>query len=100
MEKPKLTSRRRFAAAVRNHEIESEERFRERIKLKEDVNSDSNIRKEIHAVIIKEITSGKNKEEIIKDLSIERYSKYNMYFENWINDKFKKLRPETQIEER
>ena len=100
MGKPKLTSRRRFAAEVRKHDIDSEERFKDRIKIKEDVNSDSYIRREIHAAIVKGITEGKEKEEIIKDLSIERYNKYNIYFENWINDKMKKLRPENQIEER
>jgi len=100
MDKAKLTNRRRLVAKIRDSEIDSEKRFKDRIKIQEDVNSDSYIRREIHAAIVKGITEGKEKEEIIKDLSIERYNKYNIYFENWINDKMKKLRPENQIEER
>ncbi len=90
----------RNAAKIRDEKIRAEECFRKRLAIKEDVNSDSYIRKEIHATITRGITEGKNKEEIIKELSIERYDKYAIYFENWINDKLKKLRPESQIEER
>ena len=55
-------------------------------------NEDTIIRTEIRGIIISSIKERKDDKDIINELSQnERYSKYTMYFENWINDMKKKV---------
>lgn len=49
-------------------------------------NEDTIKRTEIHGIIINGVQEGKTKEEIISMLSVDRYEKYSIYFENWIQD--------------
>jgi len=89
-----------LSGQIRADRISTEEGFRKRLAIKEDVNSDTHIRIEIHKIISDDIANGKNKEDIFKDLSNEKYSKYNSYFETWIDDKIKKMEKKKQIDER
>lgn len=53
---------------------------------------DTIIRTEIHGIIALGIKEGKDKTDIINELSENsRYEKYSMYFERWITDKMKKV---------
>lgn len=55
-------------------------------------NEDTIIRTEIHAIISLRLKEGKNQEDIMNELCRnQRFKKYNMYFENWITDKIKKV---------
>jgi len=55
-------------------------------------NEDTIIRTEIHGIIVSALKQGKDDKHIISELSKnERYSKYTMYFENWLNDMKKKV---------
>ena len=60
--------------------------------IKEKVNDDSIISREIiNGVIETGIKEGKNKLEILIELSSNpRYQKYNQYFRQWINDQYAK----------
>ena len=55
-------------------------------------NEDTIMRTEIHGIIISHLKEGKEKKEIIDELSHNpRYQKYNMYFENWVTDRMNKI---------
>ena len=61
---------------------------------------DSIKRTEIHGIIINGVQEGKTKEEIISILSVDRYEKYSMYFENWIQDAIRKNQIQKEKEEK
>ena len=55
-------------------------------------NEDTIIRTEIHGIIVSNLQQGKDDKYIVDLLSRnERYSKYAMYFENWVKDMKKKV---------
>ena len=55
-------------------------------------NEDTISRTEIHGIIRSYLNEGKDKEYIIEVLLRNpKYEKFNMYFENWITDKMKKV---------
>ena len=80
-----------FLAGQRLYEMKKEKDFKEKLKVRQDKNNDTTIRIEIHSIINQKLKEGKNKKEIIKSLSDERFTKYKDYFESWINDDLKKL---------
>ena len=62
-------------------------------------NEDTIIRTEIHGIIVSGVKEGKSQTDIINELSKNsRYEKYHMYFENWIEDKMKKLQNREEIQ--
>jgi len=68
--------------------VERAYRIRNRLKC----NEDTIIRTEIRGIIIASIKERKDDIDIINELSKnERYSKYAIYFENWIKDMKKKI---------
>jgi len=68
--------------------VERAYRIRDRLKC----NEDTSIRVEIHGIIKSKLQEGKDDEYIISQLTKnERYSKYAMYFENWVKDMKKKV---------
>ena len=66
------------------------ERDAKKKKALKDVGQDTKIKLEIHGIISGEIRDGKSKEEIIKELSIPRYEKYEDFLDSWIEDGFNK----------
>lgn len=81
--------------ALIESKIKSEKRkYEKSLKCSED----TIIRTEIHGIIKGAVSKGQTKKEIIDTLANnERYTKYQMYFENWIEDRIKK---ESKISER
>ena len=68
--------------------VERAYRIRDRLKC----NEDTSIRGEIHGIIKSKLQEGKDNEYIISQLTKnERYSKYSIYFENWVKDMKKKI---------
>lgn len=64
-------------------------------------NTDTNTRYDMHKIILNGIIEGQSKEEILNELcKREDFKKYEIYFENWINDQYKKIKKDSEEQER
>ena len=64
--------------------------FREKLRQKAN-NEDTIIRTELQGIIVARVNEGIDKEEIINELSSnQRYTKYERFFESWVDNVIRK----------
>ena len=78
-----FTSREQIGYFLRG-KIDTEQRKEKSLQT---VSENTKIRCEIHGIIIGGIKAGKTKQEIIQELSKERYKDYSEFFGSWIDDR-------------